>query len=51
MWIALGIIGVMWVVGAAINPDKNGPSVFSHAKPAATASQAAATPATPPRQR
>lgn len=30
MWIALGIIGAMWIVGAVIAPDKNGPGVFSH---------------------
>jgi hypothetical protein len=49
MFIALGIIGVLWVVGAVIAPDKNGPpntQVFSSAPAAAPApSQQTAPPA------
>ena len=39
MFIALGIIGVLWIVGAVIVPDKGGPGVFGQDKPAAHISQ------------
>lgn len=39
MFIALGIIGALWIVGAVIVPDKGGPGVFSQDKPAAQVSQ------------
>ncbi|HUB95678.1 MAG TPA: hypothetical protein VL993_07160 [Stellaceae bacterium] len=47
MFVALGIIGVLWVVGAVIVPDKNGPPgtlIFSTHKPPATAAQSTAPP-------
>jgi hypothetical protein len=39
MFIALGIIGVLWFVGAVIVPDKGAPGVFGKEKPAVQASQ------------
>ena len=45
MWIALGIIGVLWFVGAVVAPDKNGPpNTQVHAPTASVAQQA-----TPPK--
>lgn len=48
MWIALGLVGVLWFVGFVVAPDKNAPGQ-SHAKSAPTT--VAASPAsgqTPP---
>jgi hypothetical protein len=45
MFIALGIIGALWIVGAVIVPDKGGPGVFSQDKPAAQVSQTIDPPA------
>ena len=45
MWIALGVIGVLWFVGAAIAPDKGGPGVFGKDKQAVQASQSVEPPA------
>ena len=39
MWIALGLVGVLWVVGMYILPDKNGPQAH-HANPPAVAAAA-----------
>lgn len=50
MWIALGVIGVLWFVGAVIAPDKAGPGVFGKDKPAVQASQPADRPS-PEQQR
>ena len=50
MFIALGIIGALWIVGALIVPDKGGPGVFGRDKPAAQISQSVDQP-TPERQR
>jgi len=47
MFIALGIIGVLWIVGAVIVPDKGAPGVFGKEKPAAHASQSTDQPAAP----
>jgi hypothetical protein len=43
MWIALGIIGVLWIVGAVVAPDKNGPGIIQ--APHAAVSQQATPPA------
>ena len=52
MWLAvgLGLIGIMWFVGAVITPDKNGPTVFGHDKAKVEVSRAAQAPAPPPPQ-
>ncbi|HUZ74250.1 MAG TPA: hypothetical protein VMU87_14810 [Stellaceae bacterium] len=47
MWIALGLIGALWLVGAVIAPDKNGPSVFGKSKASVEVSQQATRPSAP----
>jgi hypothetical protein len=47
MWIALGVIGVLWFAGMAIWPDKNAPPV-SQTPPAAVATAAAPAEPTKP---
>ncbi|HZT51965.1 MAG TPA: hypothetical protein VFA22_08530, partial [Stellaceae bacterium] len=44
MFIALGLIGVLWFVGAVVVPDKGGPGVFGKEKPAVEVSQSVAQP-------
>ena len=46
MWIALGLIGVLWFVGYVVVPDKNAPPHSQAQTPAAVAT---AAPAPPPR--
>lgn len=49
MLIALGLIGVLWFVGAVIVPDKGGPTVFGADKPKVEASHTVEPPAPAPR--
>jgi hypothetical protein len=46
MWIAIGLIGALWVAGMYIWPDKNGPQSHAHAAP--TVAAAEAPPPAPP---
>jgi hypothetical protein len=46
MFIALGLIGVLWFVGFVVVPDKNAPPMSQQNPPAAVAT-AAPTPAAP----
>jgi len=50
MFIALGLIGALWIVGAVIHPDKNGPGVFSQSKASTVATQQASPPVAAPSQ-
>ena len=50
MFIALGLIGALWIVGAVIRPDKGGPSVFGKSKANTEPSQQTPPPS-PPSQR
>jgi hypothetical protein len=45
MWIALGVIGVLWVVGAFVAPDKNAPPNTQVHAPATSTAQQATPPA------
>jgi hypothetical protein len=52
MFIALGLIGALWIVGFVIAPDKNAPPMSQMNPPAAvaTAAPAPSTPAHQPQQ-
>jgi hypothetical protein len=47
MWIALGVVGVLWFVGYVVVPDKNAPGQ-SHAHSAPTEAAAPAAGELPP---
>ncbi len=48
MWIALGLIGMLWLVGAVISPDPNAPQSQAHAPPAVAAAPAPTITQAPP---
>jgi hypothetical protein len=52
MFIALGLIGALWIVGFVIAPDKNAPPMSQTSAPAAvaTATPAPSAPAQQPPQ-
>lgn len=41
MWIAIGLIGALWVAGMWIWPDKNAPQSHAAAEPSVASSEAA----------